>query len=168
VRIEALSTARALDAAFGEARTLAALSDADPKVQEAALKALFDAGSTAPALFAFCERIFGGLYEANEETARLICSRLAGYEQGEARQRCVALLLMALGETQEKGGRLLSSLRRSMKGEPTDVAVRVAACQALGRLRAQEASEALGHLAEHTTPALKRAAQHALECIREG
>ena len=167
VRIEALSTARALDAAFGEARTLAALSDADPKVQAAALKALFDAGSTAPALFAFCERIFGGLNESNEETARLICSRLAGYEQGEARQRCVALLRMALGETQEKGGGWLSSLKRSVAGEPSHAAVRVAACQALGRLRAKEASEALGHLAKQATPALKRAALHALERIRK-
>jgi hypothetical protein len=167
VRIEALSTARALDAAFGEARTLAALSDADPKVQAAALKALFDAGSTAPALFAFCERILGGLSESNEGTARLICSRLAGYEQGEARQRCVALLRMALGETQEKGGGWLSSLKRSMAGEPSHAAVRVAACQALGRLRAKEAGEALGHLAKQATPALKRAALHALERIRE-
>jgi hypothetical protein len=166
VRIEALSTARALDAAFGEARTLAALSDADPKVQAAALKALFDAGSTAPALFAFCERIFSGLNESNEGTARSICSRLAGYGQGEARQRCVALLRMALGETQEKGGGWLSSLKRSMAGEPGHAAVRVAACQALGRLRAKEASEALGHLAKQATPALKRAALHALERIR--
>ncbi len=166
VRIEALSTARALDAAFGEARTLAALSDRDPTVQRAALKALFDAGSTAPALFAFCERILGGLNEANEETARSICSRLAGYEQGEARQRCVALLRMALGETQEKSGGWLSSLKRSVAGEPSHLAVRVAACQALGRLGAKEASEALVHLAKQAPPALKRAALRALERIR--
>jgi hypothetical protein len=167
VRIEALSTARALDAAFGEARTLAALSDADPRVQRAALKALFDAGSTAPALFAFCERILGGLNESNEETARTICSRLAGYGEGEARQRCVALLRMALGETQEKGGGWLSLLKRSVAGEPSHAAVRVAACQALGRLGATEASEALAHLAKQATPALKRAALHALERIRK-
>ncbi len=167
VRIEALSTARALDAAFGEARTLDALSDTDPKVRAAALKALFDAGSTAPALFAFCERIFSGLNEANEETARLICSRLAGYEQGEARQRCVALLRMALGETQEQSGGWLSLLKRSVAGEPSHAAVRVAACQALGRLRAKDASEVLGHLARQATPALKRAALHALEHMRK-
>jgi HEAT repeat protein len=168
VRIEALSTARALDAAFGEARTLDALSDVDPKVQAAALKALFEAGSAAPALFTFCERIFSGLNESNEGTARLICSRLAGYEHGEDRQRSVALLRMALGETQENSGRWLSLLKRSVAGEPSHPAVRLAACQALGRLRAKEASKALGHLAKQSTPALKRAALHALERIRKG
>jgi hypothetical protein len=36
-----------------------------------------------------------------------------------------------------------------------------------GRLRAKEAIEALGHLAKRATPALKRAALHALERIRK-
>jgi hypothetical protein len=44
--------------------------------------------------------------------------------------------------------------------------VKVAACQALGRLGAAEASEALERLSQHASPALKRAAQHALEDIR--
>jgi hypothetical protein len=57
-------------------------------------------------------------------------------------------------------------LKRSVSGEPEHVPVRVAACQALGRLRAKEASEPLAHLARHGPPALKRAAQHALEHIR--
>jgi len=167
VRIEALITARALDAAFGETRTLAALEDADPKVQEAALKALFDAGCTAPGLFAFCARILDGLDDSNEATARLICSRLAGYEQGKARERSVELLRTALGEIQEKTGGWLSSLKRSMAGEPSHPGVRVAACQALGRLRAKEAGEVLEQLSKQATPALKRAALHALERIGE-
>jgi hypothetical protein len=168
VRIQALSTALALDAAYGEEGALAALSDADAKVRGAALKALFDAGSTTPGLFAFCEKILSGLDDANEPTARLICSRLAGYEQGEARERAVALLRMALGGTQEESGGWLSSLRRAAASEPSHAAVRAAACQALGRLRAGEASEPLAHLAKQANPALKRAALHALEQIRKG
>jgi hypothetical protein len=168
VRIQALSTALTLDAAYGEDRALAALSDADAKVRGAALKALFDSGSTTPGLFAFCEKILSGLDDANESTARLICSRLAGYEQGEARERAVALLRTALGGTQEEGGGWLSSLRRAAASEPSHAAVRTAACQALGRLRAGEASEALAHLAKQANPALKRAALHALEQIQKG
>jgi hypothetical protein len=75
---------------------------------------------------------------------------------------------MALGETQEQSGGWLSLLKRSVTGEPSHAAVRVAACQALGRLRAKEASEVLGRLAKQATPALKRAALHAIERIRKG
>jgi HEAT repeat protein len=165
VRIEALDAATALDAAYGEERAVGALTHADPKLREAALKALFDRGSAAPGLFAFCERILDGLDDSNEKTAQLICSRLAGYERGEARERSIALLLMTLGATREESGNWWSSLRRSVRGEPSHASVRVAACQALGRLRAQEAREALTALGEQADPSVRRAALHALELI---
>ena len=56
--------------------------------------------------------------------------------------------------------------KRSVTAESESVSVKVAACQALGRLGAAEASETLERLSQHASPALKRAAQHALESIR--
>jgi hypothetical protein len=171
VRIEALGTTAALDTALGEERALAALSDADRKVRETALKALFDAASTAPALFDFCGRILSASSEADpadEATARLICFRLAGYARGEARERSVALLRIALGDAGEASGRWWSSLKRAVTGDSKHVSVLVAACQALGRLRAAEASGALENASRQTNPKLKHAAQQALERIRNG
>jgi hypothetical protein len=166
VRIEALHTAAAMDAAFGDERALAALDDVDPKVCEAALKALFDRGCTAPRLFAFCQRVLGGEDAMDEALARLVCSRLGACEDAGGRERCVELLLGALGDAGEEGGSWWSSLKRSVKGGAEQVSVRVAACQALGRLRAADAAEALQRVARESHPALKRAAQHALEQIR--
>jgi hypothetical protein len=165
VRIEALSAASVLDPSDGDERILAALSDADPKVRETALKTLFDRGSTAPALFAFCGRILGEPDESDHEMARLICSRLTAYDRGEHRETCVALLCSALGDAVEEGKRWWSSLRRSVAADSESVSAKIAACQALGRLGATEASEAIGRLTQHPNPALKRAAQHALENI---
>jgi hypothetical protein len=167
VRIEALGAAAALDAGFGEERALAALSDAHPKVRKVALKALFERGSTAPALFAFCGRVLGELDESDQHLACLICSLLGGHEQGETRQRCVALLRIALGETGEESGSWWSSLKRSVTRASEHLPVRVAACQALGHLRAAEASDALERASQQANPALRRAAQQALERIRE-
>jgi hypothetical protein len=166
VRIEALGAVSMLDPAHGDEKILTALSDAEPKVRESALKTLFDRGSTAPALFTFCSRILREPDESNEEMARLICSRLAAYDRGECRETCVALLVGALGGVGKEGGGLWSSLKRSVTTKSELVSVKVAACQALSRLRAAEAREALEHLSQHANPALKRAAQHALECIR--
>jgi HEAT repeat protein len=155
-----------LDPTDGDERILVALSDADPKVRETALKTLLDRGSTAPALFAFCGRILGEPDESNEEMARRICSRLTAYGRGAHRQTCVALLRNALGDTGRESGGWWSSLKRSVTTDSEPVSVKVAACQALGRLGAAEASETLEDLSQHPNPALKRAAQHALECIR--
>ena len=107
----------------------------------------------------------GGLDDSNQAIARLICSGLARYEQGEAREQSVVLLLMALGVTHEESGGWWSSLRRSVKSDPSHASVRIAACQALGRLRAQEARDALTGLGKQADPAVKRAALHALELI---
>jgi HEAT repeat protein len=168
VRIEALAAVSTLDPTRGDKRILPVLSDADPKVREAALKALFDRGSTAPALFSFCGRILGEPDESHEELARLICSRLAGYDRGEPRETCVALLLSALGDLGKAGGGWWSSIKRSVTtAESEPVAVKVAACQALGRLRAAEATDALEHLSQHGNPTVKRAAQHALKEIQD-
>jgi HEAT repeat protein len=145
---------------------LTALSDAEPKVRETALKILFDRGSTAPALFAFCGRILREPDESNEKLARLICSRLTSYDRGERRETCVALLLDALGDAGKESGGLWSSLKRSVTTESGFASIKVAACQALGRLRATEAREALEHVSQHPNPALKRAAQRALQCLR--
>jgi hypothetical protein len=165
VRIEALGAASVLDPAYGEECAVASLSDTDPKLREVALKALFERKSAAPGLFAFCERILGGLDDSNQAIARLVCSGLAGYEQGETREQSVALLLMALGVTHEESGGWWSSLRRSVKSDPSHASVRVAACQALGRLRAQEARDALTSLGKQADPAVRRAALHALKQI---
>lgn len=166
VRIEALGAASMLDPGHGEGTTLTALSDAEPKVREAALKILFDRGSTAPGLLAFCGRILREPDESDEGMARLICSRLAAYDQGERRGASVALLLGALGDVGKASDGWWSSLKRSVTTESGCVPVKVAACQALGRLRAAEAREPLERASQHANPALKRAAQHALECIR--
>jgi hypothetical protein len=165
VRIEALGAASMLGPAHDDEKILAALSDAEPKVRETALKTLFDRGSTAPALFAFCGRILREADESNEEMARLICSRLTAYDRGERRETCVALLLGALGDVGKEGDGWWSSLKRSVTTESEPVSVKIAACQALGRLRPAEAREALEHMSQHANPALKRAARHALECI---
>jgi len=166
VRIEALGAVSILDPTHGDERILPALSDSDPKVRETALKALFDRGSTAPALFAFCGPILVEPDESQQEMARLICSRLTAYDRGEQREICVALLRSALGDAGKASGGWWSSIKRSVTTESESVSVKVAACQALGRLGAAEASEALERLGEHPNPALKRAAQHALEDIR--
>jgi HEAT repeat protein len=79
---------------------------------------------------------------------------------------CVALLRSALGDAGKASGGWWSSIKRSVTTESESVSVKVAACQALGRLGAAEASEALERLGEQPNPALKRAAQHALEDIR--
>jgi hypothetical protein len=165
VRIEALGAASVLDPADGDQRILAALSDTDPKVRETALKTLFDRGSTAPALFAFCGRILGEPDESDQGMAHLICSRLTAYDRGEHRKTCVALLCSALGDAGKEGRRWWSSLKRSVTADSEFVSVKVAACQALARLCAAEASEALERLSQHANPALKRAARHALEGI---
>jgi HEAT repeat protein len=166
VRIEALGAASKLDSLRGEERILSALDDGDPKVRETALKALFDRGCAAPAFFAFCGRILAASDESQQETARLVCSRLAGYDQGEHRATCVALLRGALGDAEKSSGSWWSSIKRSVSSESELVSVKVAACQALGRMGATEASEALEQLGRHANPTLKRAAQHALEEIR--
>jgi hypothetical protein len=167
IRIEALSALSNLDSPHGEERILSALSDTDSKVRDAALKTLFDRGSTAPAFFAFCGRVLAEPDESQEEMALLICSRLASYERGKHRATCVALLRAALGDPGKASGGWWSSIKRSVASESELVSVKVAACQALGRLGAAEASEALENLGGHANPALKRAAQHALEDIRK-
>jgi hypothetical protein len=167
IRIEALGALSNLDPPHGEERILSALSDTDSKVRETALKTLFDRGSTAPAFFAFCGRVLAEPDESQQEMALLICSRLAIYERGKHRGTCVALLRSALGDVGKAGGGWWSSIKRSVASESELVPVKIAACQALGRLGAAEASEALEQLGRHANPALKRAAQHALEDIRK-
>jgi HEAT repeat protein len=79
----------------------------------------------------------------------------------------VALLRSVLGDTQEAQAGWWSSLKRSVKREESErIGVKVAACQSLGRLGAYEANQALEQLSRHPNPALRRAAEHALEHIR--
>jgi HEAT repeat protein len=171
VRIEALATAAGIDAAVGEECALAALADEDPKVREVAIKSLFDAASTAPAFFDFCGRVLSGSDESeamDEPMARVICFRLAAYEQEEAREQRIGLLRLALGDAAKGGGRWWSSLKRAVTGDPEHLSVVVAACQALGHLGAEEASGALENVSRQANPTLKRAAEQALERIRNG
>jgi hypothetical protein len=167
VRIAALRAASELESSRCEGWAVEALDDRDPGVQEAALKLLFERHSTAPEFFGFCGRILSHLDEDQEGMARRICAGLVGYDRGEGRARSVALLLSALGDTGEQGGGLLSSLRRSLAGEPTCLPVKIAACQALGRMGASEAADVLTQLSKHNHPALKQAAARALEQVRK-
>jgi hypothetical protein len=97
--------------------------------------------------------------------ARRICAALAGYDRGEHRKRSVALLLAVLSEGPAKSGGLLSSLRRSLTEDSSCTPVKIAACHALGRLRAKEAVEVLERLGKEKHVGLKQAARHALEQI---
>jgi hypothetical protein len=165
IRTEALCAAAKLDPPACERWALDALADRDARVAEAALKLLFDERCTALPLFEFCQRILSHLDEADEEMARRICSGLAGYDSGEARAKSVALLLAVLGyaDTEESGW--WSAVRRSVAGEPAHVPVKLAACQALGRMRATEGVNVLTHLGKERNPALKHAAARALKRI---
>jgi hypothetical protein len=167
VRIAALRAASELEPSRRESWAIDALDDRDREVQEAALKLLFERRSTAPKFFGFCGRILSHLDEEHEGMALRICAALTGYDPGEERARRAALLLAALGDAGEQGGGLWSSLRRSLAGEPTFLPVKIAACQALGRIRASEAADVLTQLSKHNHPALKQAAARALEQIRK-
>jgi hypothetical protein len=165
VRVAALNVAAALAFPECERWALAALDDRDRAVQEASLKLLFERRSTAPELFGYCGRILSHLDDSLEGMARRICAALSGYGQGEHRKRSVALLLAVLAEGPAKGGGLLSSLRRSLADDSGCIPVKIAACHALGRLRAKEAAEVLERLTKEKHNALKQAARHALEQI---
>jgi len=165
VRVAALNVAETLALPECERWAIDALGDRDRVVQEASLKLLFDRRSTAPELFGYCGRILSHLDESLEGMARRICAALCGYDRGEHRKRSVALLLAVLADGPAKGGGLWSSLRRSLADDSGCIPVKIAACHALGRLRANEASEVLERLGEAKHAALKQAARHALDQI---
>jgi len=167
VRIHALGVAAAGAAPEDEEPIVAALEDSDSRVRDAALKALFERGSTAPQLFSCCVHRLAESDDSDDERARLICSRLAAYTSGRGREPSVALLRSVLGDVEETRAGWWSSLKRSVRREESQrVGVKIAACQALGRLGAHEASDTLERLREHPSPALRRAAEHALQHIR--
>jgi hypothetical protein len=167
VRSAALNTTAELNAPSWESRALDALEDRDRGIQETALKILFKRGSTAMQLFAFCTRTLSGLDDANEDLAGRICSALASYDSGASRTNSIAILLTPFEDIEQRQSSLLSSLRRSLVGEPAHLPVKIAACHALGRLRAREATDILRSLSKVKQPALKQAASHALERIED-
>jgi hypothetical protein len=165
VRMQALRTAADLDPCACERWALDALADRDARIQDAALKLLFAQRSTAPALFDFCRRILSNPDEADQEMAQRICCGVAGYERGDARTRSVALLLSVLEGVAPRARGWWSGVRRSVAGEPAHQQLKIVACQALGRMGAGEAVDVLTRLGKQKSPALRRAAQHALEQI---
>lgn len=168
VRIEALATACRLAPEAGESHALAALGDGNARVRDAALKLLFERRSPAAELFAFCRRILESSEAGDEALVRRICGGLGGYAQGEGRDRAVALLGAVLVEARAQRSGLWSSFKRSVQGNSGDEARGVAACHALGKLRAREAREVLEDLARHGSPALQRAARHGIELLEAG
>ncbi len=164
VRSAALRTAAALEPTASERYALAALADRDALVREEASKILLAERSTAPVFFDFCRRTLSDPEDGELEMARRICTGLAGYERGAARARSVELLLSVLRAAAPQGRGWLTALRRSLTVESGDLPVKAAACQALGRLRSNEAVEVLTRLRDQH-PGLRQAAQHALAQI---
>jgi hypothetical protein len=167
VRMQALCAAAVLDPSTCESWALDALADRDAYIQDAALKFLFAHRSTAPALFGFCRRILSNLDEADPDMAQRICSGVAGYESGDARTWSVALLLSVVEGPEPRGPGWWTAVRRSVTRDPAHLQLKIAACQALGRMGAGEAVEVLARLGNEKNPALRHAAKHALEQIAD-
>jgi hypothetical protein len=165
VRIRALRAAATLDPAACERGALDALADRDAHIRDAALKFLFAYRSVEPALFDFCRRTLSDLDEADPELAQRVCSGLTSYASGEARSWSIALLVSVLEGVESREGSWWSAFRRSVRRDPSHLQLRVAACQALGRMSAGEATEVLARLSREKNPALRNAARHALEQI---
>ena len=167
VRIDALLSSCELDDTSAERRCSERLADPDAKVRAVAVKQLFRRRSTAPALFAFCGRVLGSPDESSEAIARLVCVELVGYDRGESREKALALLLGVLKDEANRDTRWWSSLKKSVLGDPPHLAVKIVACQALGRLGGEETVPALTRLSKHPTHALRQAAAHALKRIED-
>jgi hypothetical protein len=165
VRRAALLAACRLDEGRAEGWLVPALVDAQAEIRETARGQLFKRGSTAPAVFEYCSGILNTV-EDHPELARHICTDLAVYEQGEGRQRSVALLLGVLAGVEAPKGGWLSKLT-GRGTDPAHVHVLIAACLSLGRMRATEAADDLGRLCKCGTPRLEQAADRALKMIRE-
>jgi len=162
--LEALASGASNEA---EPLLVAALRDFDPAVRASALDLLARHRSVHKAFFAACCEVLTGLNASNEEEACRVCGLLKDYVDGPGHAQAVELLLNVLGkEAQLKG--VWSSLGKTLSGETPHEQVMVAACHALGRLRAHEASLTLRVLTKSRSDKLRQAASLALRRIETG
>jgi hypothetical protein len=167
VRKAALLAACRLDEGRAEEWLVPAMVDTEAEISGAARAQLFKRRSTTPAVFEYCSGILNTI-EDDPDLARHICTDLAVYDQGEGRQRSVALLLGVLAEDEaqpQKGGWLSKFTQRD--ADPEHVHVLIAACLSLGRMRATEAADDLARLCKCGDRSLEQAAGRALEMIRQ-
>jgi HEAT repeat protein len=162
VRLEALLTTCALDPANAEHHLVLGLGDADPDIRGVSLRQLVQRRSTSPEIFDHVRAVLGNLDEADRETGRQICTLLASYQAGEGYDQAVDLLLDILQDDDRKG--LWSRLKSDSEGRDF---LKVAACQALGRLRARRAVSVLSKLSQGKNRALRLSAVQALRFIQQ-
>jgi len=161
VRLEAILSACALDPAGAERTLLRGLADEDPDIRAVSLRQLVQRRSTTRELFDCLRALLGKPTGAGVEAALQACSLLTGYQSGEGYDRAVELLIDVLKDEPRRG--FWSRLAGDQEGQE---ALRIAACQALGRLRARRAVPELSRLADGKDKALKPAASHALRLIQ--
>jgi hypothetical protein len=165
VRKTALRVACSLDQGRAEEWLVPALIDAEAKIRNSARGQLFKRRSTAPAVFEYCSGILNRV-ENDPELARHICTDLAVYDQGEGRERSIALLLGVLaGHEAPKGGWLAKLTGGG--SDPDHVHVSIAACLSLGRMGAREAEDELARLCKCGSRSLEQAASRALKMIQQ-
>lgn len=161
VRLEAILSVSALDPAGAGRSLVRGLADEDPDIRAVSLRQLVQRRSTARELFDYLRALLDKPAAGRAEAALQACTLLSGYQSGEGHDRAVDLLLDVLRDAPRRG--FWSRLSGDQDGQE---ALRIAACQALGRLRAQRAVPQLSRLAEGKDKALKPAASHALRLIQ--
>lgn len=160
VRLEALLTVCALDAASAERMLVWGLADADEDIRGVSVRQLVQRRSTAPQLFDHFRSVLWATEAVDEEPRRQVFGLLASYQAGQGHDQAVDLLLEVLEDDQKKG-----FWSRLQVGEAD--AVKVAACQTLGRLRAKRAVATLSRLSEGKSKVLKQSAAQALRFIQQ-
>jgi hypothetical protein len=161
VRLEAILAACVLDPVGAEGVLLWALDDPDPDIRRVSLRQLVQRRSAAPALFDHVRALLRDL-ESLDDEARQACGLLATYQAGEGHDRAVDVLLELLQEDAKRG---LWARLTAKDSEAAD-ALKQAACQALGRLRARKAVPLLERLSEGRQKSLRQAATQALRQIQ--
>lgn len=158
VRLQALLTASALDPRGGERILLRGLGDDDADIRDACLRQLIQRRSPARDLFDYARAVLTRRDDVN--AARQICHLLTTYQEGEGYEQAVDVLLEVLRDEEKKG---FWSLLKNNPEALDDV--KVAACQALGRLRAKRAVPVLSELSGGRNKTLRQSAAHALRFI---
>jgi hypothetical protein len=161
LRLEALLSVCALDPAGAERMLVWGLADPDLDIRGVSVRQLAQRRSTAPELFDHFRDVLWAADGVDEENARQVCGLLASYQAGEGHDEAVDLLLDVLQEDQKKG--FWSRLSTPQQAQ----AMKVLACQTLGRLRAKRAVGLLSGLAEGRNKALRQAALQALRFIQQ-
>ncbi|MGH9886733.1 MAG: hypothetical protein ACREBE_14475, partial [bacterium] len=162
VRLEALLSVCALDPGASEKMLVWALSDADADIRGVAVRQLVQRHSTAPELFDHFRSVLWRIVEVDDAQIQQVCSLLSTYQAGEGHDLAVDLLLEVLQEQDQPKG-FWSILN---KGQDSDV-VKIAACQTLGRMRAQKAVRVLLKLTDSKSRTLKQTATQALRYIQQ-